>query len=197
MLISPITEISSYIVGMWILLALLLLLLLIIIWLLWARMVLCINSYTHQYFFSFGGLIKLEPVHQGQDILLAIKLPFYRFELDPFDNRPPKKPKKGVDKPVSQKKSPAAKGRKLKFTIYLKTAGDVLKTFTVRRFKLDLDTGDFVLNAKLTPVVVFLSRGPAQLQVNYLGRTDIWIEIENQLIRLVPLVFRLIRMKYL
>ena len=79
-------------------------------------------------------------------------------------------------------------GGKLDFTFYLNMLRDVLKTFTVRKLNLDVDTGDFVLNAQLTPVVVLLNQGPAQIQVNYSGRTNLWIEVENQLIRLIPII---------
>jgi len=182
---------------MWILLSVLLLLLLIFLWILWARVVVCINSYQHQYYFSFGGLIKIEPVHEDKQILLGVRVPFYRFKIDPFSSESGKHKAKKKPRAKAKKKSSADNGRKLKFSFYLSTVRDALRTFTVRKMKLDLDTGDFVLNAQLTPVVVLLSRGSAELQVNYLGRTDVWIEIENQLIRLVPLLIRFIRKKYL
>ena len=182
---------------MWIFLALLLLLLLLISWLLWARLVVCVNSYQRRYFVSFGGLITVKPVSNDQEFLLEVKLPFYRFQVDPFEKRSEKSKAKKKDKPATKKKSPREKGRQLNFAFYLKAGIDALKTFTVKRLKLDVDTGDFVLNAKLTPVVVLLSRGPAEVQVNYMGRTDIWIEIEHQLVRLVPLVIRFVRKKYL
>jgi hypothetical protein len=184
---------------MWIILSILILFLLIFLWVLWARIVVCVNSYQQQYYFSLGGLIKVQPFYRGQEFYLGINLPFYSVQVNPLENKSTKSKTKKVKsaKPAVKKKSRSGNGRKLHFTFYLNMVRDVLKTFTVRKLKLDVDTGDFVLNAQLTPVVMLLNQGPAQIQVNYLGRTNLWIEVENQLIRLVPLIFRLIRNKYL
>ncbi len=178
---------------MWILVVLLLLLLLFLflIWLLWTRMVICINSFHGQYYFRFGRLITVTPMEEEDKLVVRVKVPFYKFNIDPqCGTKKERKPKK-------RKKPRRDTGRKLGMSFYLKTVVGALKTFTVRRFELDLDTGDFVLNAQLTPVMVLLSRGPAHLQVNYQGHANLWIEIENQLVRFVPLIFRFVREKYL
>ena len=179
---------------MWILL-LFLLLLLIIVWLLWSKLVICINSYQGQYYCRYGGLVTLRPVEQEDKILILVKVPFHTFMIDPLISK--KKSAKTAPRKPKQKKPKTGKGRKLKMTFYSRIVVDALKTFTIRQFQMDVDTGDFVLNARLIPVMVVLSRGPVVMQVNYHGQTNLWIEIENQLVRLVPLAFRFIREKYL
>jgi hypothetical protein len=180
---------------MWIFLTFLLLLLLTIVWLLWSKLVICINSYQGRYYCTYGGLITVSPVEQDDRIFIWVKVPFYTFRIDP--QRSKKKTDKAVPGKPDRKKPTTGKGRKLRMTFYLRILVDALKTFTIRRFQLDLDTGDFVLNAQLTPVVVALNRGGARVQVNYHGHTNLWIVIENQLVRLVPLAFRFVREKYL
>jgi len=182
---------------MWIILALLLLLLLLLViaWLLWSKLVICVNSYQGQYYCRYGGLVTLRPVEHEDKIFIGVKVPFYTFRIDL--QRREKKSSKAAQKKHMEKKPKTDKGRKLSKTFYLRTILDALKTFTIRRFQMDIDTGDFVLNAKLTPVMIALSRGTAQVQVNYQGYTDLWIEIDNQLVRLVPLVYRFVREKYL
>ena len=181
---------------MWIVIAVLLfLLLLLFTWLLWARIVICINSYQHQYYFKMGGLIQVEPTKNEHQVLVSIKVPFYRFNIDPLESKAGAKPTK---KRIKKKRSNSSNEGGIAMKFYLRTTLDALKTFTIRRFQLDLDTGDYVLNAQLTPLAVMLNQRTAgRWQINYLGKNNLWIEIENQLIKLVPLLFRLIRNKYL
>ena len=58
----------------------------------------------------------------------------------------------------------------------------ILKSFRVRRFRVEIDTDDYVLNAYLFPVFHLLSRG--RLQINFNGRNDIQIEITNRIGRI-------------
>lgn len=182
---------------MWIeiILLLFLLLLLIIAWLLWSKLVICINSYQGQFYCTYGGLITVSPVEQEDRILIRVKVPFYTFRIDP--QKKEKKAIKAEPKKPDKKKPASGKGRKLSMTFYLRIIVDALRTFTIRRFQLDLDTGDFVLNAQLTPVVVALNGHTNRVQINYQGHTNLWLEIENQLVRFVPLIFRFVREKYL
>lgn len=142
-----------------------------------------------------GGLIQVEPTKKEHQVLVSIKVPFYRFHIDPFESKASIKPNK---KKIKKKKSSSNNGGRIAMKHYLRTTLDALKTFTIRRFQLDMDTGDYALNAQLTPLAVMLNqRTTGRWQINYLGKNNLWIEIENQLIRLVPLLFRLIRNQYL
>jgi hypothetical protein len=176
--------------SMWILIILTVIFVIIIAWLLWARMVLCINSYDNQYYCSLGGLIVAELIQRKGDLLIRVKTPFYAFYIDPWkaDNK--------VVKP-SKKRKPNNKDIKLNITFYLKSLVAFIRTFSFTHFYVDMDTGDYTLNAKLTPILLGLSQGRVHLQTNYRGHIDFWIEIENRLVRFMPLVFRYLRVKYL
>lgn len=176
---------------MWIFIAIIAAFVLLITWLLWARMVVCVNSYHNRYYFSFGGLVVVEPWQRAEDFLLRIKVPFFSFYVDPF------KLSRKTARLKRKKKPKSKKGRKLKLTFYLNWARAALRTFTIKRLQMDMDTGDFVLNAKLTPILFGLSQGDARLQVNYQGQTNLWLEIENRLVRFIPVGFRYLKAKYL
>ena len=78
----------------------------------------------------------------------------------------------------------------------MKRAKEVVKTFSFRHLMIDVDTGDYVMNAKLTPILVVLNQFGGQFQVNYRGDVNLWIEIENRLVRFLPIAFNIVREKY-
>jgi hypothetical protein len=180
---------------MWVILILLLLFTLIISWFLWGRIALCIDTYKGRYYLSFGGLLSMAPVERDGQIFMAVKVPFYRFYLDPTETINSTRKQDQSEQSIRQKDQ-KARGRTLGVKFYLQLALEALKTFTVKTVKMDIDTGDFAFNAKLIPVMIALSRGPAELNINYMGRNHLWIEIENQLVRFIPLIFRLLQKKY-
>lgn len=176
---------------MWILLVVVLIIAIIVVWLLWARVVLCINSYRGQYYLSYGGFLKVEPVERGDQILVRIKLPFYSFTRDPMSSG------KEAKKPGKQPKAKKKAGSKLKRSFYLKTVIEVLRTFSFRQFIVDIDTGDYVLNARLIPVLIAMNQFGVQWEINYCGYNNLWIEVENRPVRVLPIVFRFVKEKYL
>jgi len=164
---------------------------LIMVWVLWARIVVCINSYHNLYYLSLGGLIKAEPIEVKNRILVRISLPLYSFWIDPFRSEK-KIQSTGKKSSVSKDKT----GRSMKMSFYLKSAIEIVKTFSFRQLIVDVDTGDFVFNAKLTPILIALNQYGAQFQVNYNGDINIWIEFENRLVRFLPVAFKLAKEKY-
>jgi len=56
----------------------------------------------------------------------------------------------------------------------------VIKSFSVKRVVLLMDTDDVVLNAKLTPVCMLATRGPYTFQTNFEGRVYFHLEILNK-----------------
>jgi hypothetical protein len=175
---------------MWILLTILALALVILIWVLFAPMVLCIDSFQHRYYVSVGRLMKIEPLVDQDQVLLRISLPFYRFNINPNQQR--KQAQKADDPPEVKKKT----GPRMKPSFYFNRVMEVLRTFSVRHLVVDIDTGNFTTNAKLTPVVWLLNQGHGRFQLNYHGDVNLWIEIENRLVRMVPIVFKFIKAKY-
>ncbi|HEX5168302.1 MAG TPA: hypothetical protein VFW11_03965 [Cyclobacteriaceae bacterium] len=61
----------------------------------------------------------------------------------------------------------------------------IIKSFTIKRFIVDLDTDDVVLNAQLVPLFLALSRGPATLSSNFSGRVYFHLQAENRPVRLL------------
>ena len=61
----------------------------------------------------------------------------------------------------------------------------IIKTFKVKQFWLNLDSGDFCWNAQVLPLMMALSNQKRQLQINYEGNQQILLVVEHRLIHLV------------
>lgn len=61
----------------------------------------------------------------------------------------------------------------------------VFQSIRIKRFQVDIDTDDVVVNAQLIPALLFLSRGPVQLTANFEGRVSANLLAEVRLYRLV------------
>lgn len=158
------------------------------IWLLLAPVTLVINTLESRYYLGFQGLARVN--WQPEDWSFQIKLPLYSFRVDPWKSSPGKKqmPSRKSKKGNKSRRKPS-----LGFKKGILLARDIWSSFEVRVFKLEVDTGDYTMNAKLVPLMLFLSRGQNQLTTNYQGVCSLHLEIENRLIRVVkPLVRHLI-----
>ncbi len=160
--------------------------------LLWTPISLHINTANSQYFCKFGRMFWIIPSYDNEDLLIKIKIPFYTFCINPFlsSNRPKNKSKRRLRKRKKRSKNRIT-------LVDIKTLRDLILTFSMKHFFVNVDTGDFVVNAKLTPILLMMSQGPAHLQTNFHGDTHVRIEIENRLIRFIPPVFRYVITKYL
>jgi hypothetical protein len=60
-----------------------------------------------------------------------------------------------------------------------------LRSLSLRKLIMDLDTGDVVLNAQMAPVMFFLSGNNVALSTNFNGRMYLYSEIELRLNKLL------------
>jgi len=68
----------------------------------------------------------------------------------------------------SAKKIPRRKTYSLASLVFL--FDGIVRSFRIHRFELDIDTGDFALNAQLVPLFHFASWQPYSLNINFMGR---------------------------
>lgn len=150
------------------LLIILILLLVLIGYLLWAPIVLFIDTASGQYFLRYGVLAKAKVESDPKAFLLIrLKVFFMTFKLYPLKWKRTKK--EITDKPQKKK-------RKLK----LATMKRLVRSFRIKRFFLDIDTGDYVLNAKLFPVASLVQLTGADMTVNFEDRNRLILKIENR-----------------
>lgn len=142
---------------------------------------LCIDSYRERYFLRLGVLARIGVEKDPVELLrLHLKVLFLNFYWRPTDMRSWGRPKK--------KKKPKDNGRKKK-GMSLRQAGNLVRSFRVRSFRLELDTGNPVLNAKLYPLIYLLGPRAGDVGINFMGRNHISLQIVNRPIYILNALF--------
>lgn len=159
--------------------AFIILIVLLIVAVLFVPIAFYIDTDSEQYYIKFGALAKaiIEP-HKTEIIAIRIKMPFFQYYVYPFQA-----------KKKSKKKVSLAKHKKLKKgTTYVekfKIVRRLLRSFKVKRFLLDIDTGDCISNAKLYPVFALLDYKMGGFKVNFEGRNRLALHITNRPIYII------------
>lgn len=134
-----------------------------------------INTERHQYYLRLRGLATVSMEHDQEEILkLKLKTFFFHHYFYPLRKRSSKKQKK-----INNKKKSGGKSISIKKILAL------LKSFKVKRFVLDIDTGDCLTNAKLFPLFAFLYHYVGHFNVNFEERNLLEIHLHNRPINLI------------
>lgn len=140
--------------------------------LLFVPIILFIDTNTNQYYFQCKGLAKVSFETNEEDFLkIKLKLFFMNFNFYPLREH-----KKHLKKPQLTKAKP--KKRQSRFN--LKAGMSVLKNFKVKQFALDIDTGDSIYNAKLYPIFAYLNYRIGGFNINFIGRNQLVLHLENR-----------------
>ena len=155
--------------------------LLIVLYLLFTPIILNINTLSKEYYLQFSGLFKANwELHELELFRIRLRVFYINFFFYPLRDWKIKKPKKSKWVP--------SRRPKLGIREYYQLA----RTFQVKRFSLDMDTGDYTLNAKLFPVFVFLNNRVGDMHINYNGRNQLVLRVEN---RPITIIKKLITLK--
>lgn len=155
---------------------------LILLWLLIAPIRLIINSNRGTYQVEAFGIAKASLIPEPDDIHLQVRVLFWQKDFWPLHEKARARKKKEEEKPKPQKKE---KKSRWTFQRVKRKAIRVLRSFQVRAFRVNLDTDDYIQNAYLYPVFYFLSKGRRQLKINYKGETEVVLDINNRLYRIL------------
>lgn len=140
-------------------------------------MIVFIDTSTNQYYIKIKGLVKASIEADELEIFkVRLNVFFLNFYVYPLKKRQVK------DKKVKAK---TVKKKRFKSVPFKKTVR-VIKTFKVRQFQLDIDTGDCISNSKLYPVFAFLNFYKGHhFDVNFEGRNSVLLSVENRPIRII------------
>ena len=163
----------------------------LLIVLLFSPMILYINSESELYYFQITGLIRIRLLFQDDIIKLKVTLFFIPFGVDPSRWMQGKERKD--EKKPGKKSQKTLKKRKRHFFKKMKLFGDygmkVIKSFSIRQLRLNFDTNDFVLNAKLIPLATCINNEHENIliTINFFEQNLIILKIRNRLINLLYL----------
>lgn len=159
---------------LWVVLAILLFL--FIFYLLFVPLYFVIDVAKKQYFVRIWGLAKVSlEGHESEFIRLRLNTLFTRFYFYPL-----RKKKKGEKKKIEKKA-----GKRGNIQSILKYGLQVFKSFKVKKLLIDIDTGDCIENAKLYPAFAFLNYHVGTFQVNFEGRVNMVLHLQNRPINII------------
>lgn len=152
-------------------------LLLVLAYLLWMPVVFKINTETKEYYLQFKGLAKASVMSDPEEVLkIKLNVLFMRFNFFPLRMRRKKKKKK---------KEAQTKTRKTFSSKKVQAIWRMIRSFKIKEFKLDIDTGDYVLNAKLYPAFYLLRHFGNNVAVNFEDRNRLALVIQNRPINIL------------
>ena len=128
-----------------------------------------ISSVDNEYFVNFGKLARAD-IEKDEDYIVRISLKtfFTKFNFYPLQR---KKAKKAKSKP--------RKKRTFKWS-HMNKAVSLIRSFEVRHFFLNIDTGNCITNAKIYPVFAFLNFWGGNFQVNFIGENQVDLHLQNR-----------------
>ncbi len=147
-----------------------------LIWLFLTPLVLVVDTTKNQYLITWKGVASARLMGFDGRWKVSVKVFFWKRNFYfPF---------KKSDK-LEKKNKKRKKQKKVNFKRWRHKGWQILKSFEVKRFYLNLDTDDFVKNSQLFPLFYFLSANNRQLKINYEGRAELVLIIENRLWRML------------
>ncbi|NNE78199.1 MAG: hypothetical protein HKN31_14145 [Pricia sp.] len=148
----------------------------VLLYLLFVPIELYFNTDTNQYYAQLRGLAKVSIEGDREEVIrIRLRTLFRNFYFYPLR-------KSGTE---STKKIEKTKKKRRKTRIGFKKIIGVMKSFKTKQLFLDMDTGDCLMNAKLYPVFTFINYYKGNLNINYLGRNQLVLHLENRPIRII------------
>ena len=150
---------------------LLVVLLLMLVFFLFTPIVLKVDTSKKEYYVQIKGIIMCSIVWQDE-LVMKVRIPFYNFDVKPL-------------KKTKKKKAVKKKSKNTLSTRRVKSVLKVLKSFKVKQFSLNIDTSNVVSNGYLYPLFFFLNKKNRRMTINYEGRVELLVHLENRLINMI------------
>lgn len=150
-------------------------------WLIFTPITLFIDSYQDKYLLKMRGVGTAKLAVTNQNILVLIKIAWWtkKINLSAFEKAKPRK-----EKPTRKKRKKA----KPKFPIA--KVIELIKTFNVKRIRLDLDTDHYLLNAYLFPIFYFLNTPDRSVRINFMGSNECQLEVSNRIAKILLVLLK-------
>ena len=150
---------------------LILFLILLLIWILVVPVIIFLDTDRNRYFLALPGIFKATVIPSAHLFRIRFRIFFVPFTYNPFARNPGKKrEKKEPEKSVKKRKAKRIPGG-FKFVI------QVLRSFRIRKLKLDIDTDDFTLNAWLVPVFSAMNSENIRMRTNFEGHASLLLDL--------------------
>ncbi|WP_298238436.1 hypothetical protein [uncultured Algibacter sp.] len=134
-----------------------------------------IDTTSNQYYIKLQGLAKANLEQHKQEIFrIRLKILIFNFYLYPL---------KAQAKNKLNKKKRYSPKPKRKFLI--KKILRMTKTFRVTHFLINIDTDNYILNAKLYPLFGLLNYNGCNCHINFQGQNQLILLVKNRPINII------------
>ncbi len=142
--------------------------------------ILSINTKKNDYYIQLKGLAKanIEP-DEKEIIRIRLKVFFMTFYIFPIEEYYKRERVKKI-----KHKNHKTKSRK---QLGLSKGLQILKSFEVKQFAIDIDTGNVITNAKLYPAFAFLNYHIGGFNINFYGRNQLVVRLQNRPIDIIKI----------
>jgi hypothetical protein len=148
-----------------------------------------IDTNKKTYSLGVAGLVKGSIIPHKDFFLVRIRALFFKKTIDPLKISGKKREKK--DKKEKHYSMPNFSKMKGKGQDALKSGYAVLRSFKIRTFQANVDTGDYPLNAQLIPLAVALSKNNRMaVAINFEGNNSLKLHIENNVISILSSIIK-------
>ncbi|NND33796.1 MAG: hypothetical protein HKN76_14495, partial [Saprospiraceae bacterium] len=167
----------------WVIIVLVVLFLAVILWLLLATITLTVDTTTNEYSIVWFGFFQGRLQLVGEKIYVIVRAPFFnkRFDLEQKilkEITDAQKPDTTIKETAPKPKHSSGKFMRKKLR---KNWLRIIKSFQVRRFRMNIDTDNFITNSLLFPITYFAQMRGYQVGINYMGMQSVSLVIQNRL----------------
>ena len=150
-------------------LSILIVLLILLMYLLWMPILILIDTRNKLYSVQIHRIARIFLVLDELEIL-EIRVQVFRMNFRFFPLKMRSKSKKEIKKKKSSKKK----------RFNAKTGLQIIRSFRIRTFRMEVDSGDFVLNAKLYSLYGLVESRTRNVQINFQNRNSLLLILENR-----------------
>ncbi|MEL6658664.1 MAG: hypothetical protein AAFP77_16380 [Bacteroidota bacterium] len=155
----------------------------VLTWLLITPLQLQIDTTVNHYRLQWKTIGYGQLVVRPAELAVRLKVLFWQKEWPLFPPKSKTEKEKPQSKQIEPKKQQSQKAKRRSFAKL--NFRSLLHTFEVKRFRLHLDTDDFIVNSYIFPIFYLLRREDRDLQINYKGEALLQLVVENRLYRIL------------
>lgn len=156
-----------------------------LIYLLVAPVTLKIDSYSNKYYFRIPGVLGFRIKRRKDKWEAGYSVFFIKFRINLYKIGSKTKKTKETIQPTDRYKR--KKGFK---PSYIKFGLNILSSFSLRKLSVEIDTGDFPLNAQLIPLAYALSDRRINLSVNFNDYNNIYFVVYTRIFKILYAIIR-------
>jgi hypothetical protein len=148
-----------------------------------------INSDEEEFIRGRYGLVRIGVKKNSEDfVAVVLSVPFARFTVYPREKKEKKK-EPGKTDPERKQRSVRSKLEHIKLLINI--VWEVMCKFRIKRFHLDIDTGNVISNAYLFPLFFLAGNKPQmELHINYTNNFCLVFDARNNLLNIIIVIIR-------